>query len=161
MLMRVAVGRLGAVEAAEELVHDIFLGIWANRATWALRGPLRAYLLGALRNRMLNLERRDRLSRRWAADAASGCRDEVVARPLVGRVAAADESVRAAELRDAIAGAVRSLPARCREAFRLSREQQLSHQEIAACMGVSVGTVEVQIGRALAALRKQLAEWIR
>jgi RNA polymerase sigma-70 factor (ECF subfamily) len=55
--------------------------------------------------------------------------------------------------------AVASLPARCQEVFRLNRYQRLSYAEVAQVMQISVKTVEMQMGRALVALRSRLAEW--
>jgi RNA polymerase sigma-70 factor (ECF subfamily) len=66
-----------------------------------------------------------------------------------------------AELDRAIRAAVDRLPPRCREAFQLSREHQLSYEQIAETMGTSVKTVQEQIGRALRALRSSLAEWLQ
>jgi RNA polymerase sigma-70 factor (ECF subfamily) len=53
------------------------------------------------------------------------------------------------------------LPPRCREAFQLSREHQLSYEQIAEAMGTSVKTVQEQIGRALRSLRNSLSEWLQ
>ncbi len=49
--------------------------------------------------------------------------------------------------------AIERLPARCRLIFTLSRQQDMSYGEIARSLGLSVKTVEVQMGRALKALR--------
>ena len=48
---------------------------------------------------------------------------------------------------------IERLPARCRLIFTLSRQQGMSYAEIARSLGLSVKTVEVQMGRALRALR--------
>jgi RNA polymerase sigma-70 factor (ECF subfamily) len=42
----------------------------------------------------------------------------------------------------------------------MSREQELSYSEIARLLGISVKTVETQMGRALKALRAQLADYL-
>ncbi len=56
--------------------------------------------------------------------------------------------------------AVADLPERCREVFRLSREQGLRYAEIATALGISVKTVEAQMGKALRLLRDRLAPWL-
>ena len=43
--------------------------------------------------------------------------------------------------------------------FRLNRQQGMSYAEIATVLDLSVKTVEVHMGRALAALREHLAQW--
>ena len=72
----------------------------------------------------------------------------------------ADEEVQARELAAAFEDAVDRLPARCRQAFTLYREEGMSYAEIAERMGTSVRTVETQLARANRALRRQLAEWL-
>jgi RNA polymerase sigma-70 factor (ECF subfamily) len=56
--------------------------------------------------------------------------------------------------------ALADLPDRCREVFRLSREQGLRYAEIAEALGISIKTVEAQIGKALRLLRARLAPWL-
>jgi RNA polymerase sigma-70 factor (ECF subfamily) len=60
------------------------------------------------------------------------------------------------EMAMAIRVAVASLPDRCREIFLLSREQNMTYAEIAKVLGLSIKTVETQMGRALKALRTRL-----
>jgi RNA polymerase sigma-70 factor (ECF subfamily) len=55
---------------------------------------------------------------------------------------------------------VAALPERRRVAFTLCRRHYLSYAEIAEVMGTTVKTVEGQIGLALKALRKSLADWL-
>lgn len=49
------------------------------------------------------------------------------------------------------------LSARMREIYLLHRLEGLTYREIADRLGISVKTVEVQMGRALKKLREQLA----
>jgi RNA polymerase sigma-70 factor (ECF subfamily) len=44
--------------------------------------------------------------------------------------------------------------------FELNRLHGLRYAEVAAALGVSVKAVEAQMGRALKALREQMAPWI-
>jgi RNA polymerase sigma-70 factor (ECF subfamily) len=69
----------------------------------------------------------------------------------------ANEVAEASDLEAAIARTVARLPRRCQEVFRLSRHHHLSHAEVGKVMGISVKTVEVQLRRALMALRAELA----
>jgi RNA polymerase sigma-70 factor (ECF subfamily) len=74
--------------------------------------------------------------------------------------ARADDDVAAGELAQVVARLVAALPARCREAYVLRREHFLSLDEIARVMGIAPKTVEIQIGLALRALRRGLADWL-
>jgi RNA polymerase sigma-70 factor (ECF subfamily) len=66
----------------------------------------------------------------------------------------------ASELRTALAAAVDELPPACREVFELSRGQGLRYAEIATTLGISIKTVESQMGKALKHLRARLAAWL-
>ena len=66
----------------------------------------------------------------------------------------------AGELRKAITAAVAELPPACREVFMLSRTQGLRYAEIAETLGISVKTVESQMGKALRHMRTRLAQWL-
>jgi len=54
---------------------------------------------------------------------------------------------------------INSLPPKRKEIFRLSREQGLKYKEIADKLGISVKTVEAQMGLALKYLREDLKEF--
>lgn len=60
------------------------------------------------------------------------------------------------ELEGTLRDAMRLLPDKCREAFLLSRVEDLSYKSIAVKMGISVNTVEKQIGKALRILRAHI-----
>ena len=52
------------------------------------------------------------------------------------------------------------MPDRCREVFELSRVHGLKYAEIASQLGISVMTVDAQMGTALRTLRERLAPWL-
>ena len=60
------------------------------------------------------------------------------------------------ELNNLIQEAILSLPEKCREVFLQSRTKNLTNQEIAESMDISVKTVEAQITKALKQIRKFL-----
>ena len=64
------------------------------------------------------------------------------------------------ELQDKIHKVIEALPPRCRTVFQLSRFENLSYQEIANQMEISVKTVEHQMGKALRVLREQLKDYL-
>ena len=56
---------LGEVAEAEDAVHDVFVRIWRDRGEWPVERSLRGYLLSAVRNRVLDVQRRRGFERRW------------------------------------------------------------------------------------------------
>ena len=142
-------------ERSEEIVHDLFLNIWARRDSLELARTLKSYLYQATRNRAISQMRHARVEQSVRDRVALG-EDESTLRATP---ALADEEVRVGELRDAITDAVDALPTRCREVFLLSREQQLTYAEIAEVLHLSVKTVEIHMGRALLRLRASLCAW--
>ena len=149
-LVRVAEALLRDRAAAEEVVQDVMLELWRRREQIVLQQPPRAYLIQSTRNRALNHLRRLKVEKRGEPRAA-----EQLIPP-----SAADARVTEQELDRAITNAIAELPTRCREVFELSRVRGLKYAEIAEVMGISVKTVEVQMGKALRILRERLAPWL-
>ena len=135
---------------AEEVVQDVMLELWRRREGITFETSLRAYLFQATRNRALNHVRRQRVEARGEAKIAAA----------MPTPEPADSEARESELNVAIQTAIASLPDRCREVFELSRIKGLKYSEIATELGISVKTVEAQMGKALRVMREQLAPWI-
>jgi len=62
------------------------------------------------------------------------------------------------ELKEHVNLIVESLPEKCKRVYILSRNEQLSHKEIADQLGISVKTVENHITNALRVLRAALGQ---
>lgn len=143
----------GDAARAEELVQDLFFDLWRGRTTWAISGSVAAYLYGALRNRALNLRRRDAVEQGWADDEAH----EPV-RALHAAPATADHLLSAKDLRQRLADAMARLPERCGVIMQMRWHGGLSYAEIATTLGISTKGVENQLSRGLKALRVELGD---
>lgn len=146
-LCAVVYGYAGSSETAEEIVQELFLKIWRQRESLQITDSLEGYLFRAARNESLNHLKHRRVELRWRA------REQASDRPVAP---AADQALAEGELSRAIDAAIVALPERCRLVFTMSRRQGLSYAEIAESLGISVKTVEVQIGKALKALRERV-----
>ena len=149
-LVRFAEGLLRSSDVAEDVVQDVMLNVWRQRETLRVEDSVRAYLFRSVRNRALNHVRNQRVRR----DAIPHLASE--SRPTAG----VDSTLVEEELASAIRDAVAALPPRCREVFELSRGQGLRYAEIAGVLGISIKTVETQMGRALKSLRERLAGFL-
>jgi RNA polymerase sigma-70 factor, ECF subfamily len=131
---------------AEELVHDVLLKVWMRRAHLAPTEELKTYLFRSTYNHALNHLRRRKVERLWKRSLPP---DEPIAPPT-----SSDDDID--KMETAVRRAVDDLPPRCKEIFLLSREDGLTYSGIASTIGVSIKTVETQMGRALKALRAAL-----
>jgi RNA polymerase sigma-70 factor (ECF subfamily) len=62
------------------------------------------------------------------------------------------------ELEERLYTALNELPEQCRTIFQLSRFEEMRYREIADQLGISVKTVENQMGKALRLLREKLSD---
>ena len=146
-LVRFGEGLLRSRELAEDTVQEVLLNLWRQREVVRVDDSVRAYLYRAVRNRALNQIRNERVRR------------EAVPQLVLESLSegeAGDAGVLETELETAVRTAIAELPPRCREVFELSRVRGLRYSEIAETLGISIKTVETQMGRALRSLRGRL-----
>jgi RNA polymerase sigma-70 factor (ECF subfamily) len=150
LLVRVAESMLRERATAEEIAQDVMLELWRRREALDVTDSVRGYLLQATRNRSLNALRHRAIEKRSEPQLIDGA----------ARSTPTDVSVRESEIEVALHAAIAELPARCRQVFELSRVEGLKYAEIAVRLGISVKTVEVQMGKALRVLRERLRPWM-
>ncbi|MBK8980069.1 MAG: sigma-70 family RNA polymerase sigma factor [Planctomycetes bacterium] len=148
-LLLVAEHLAGDPHDAEDLVQTTFVHAMRDAAHYDARRPLLAWLCGILAHRAADLHRR-RAHRPVAdLDRAEGRHDP---HPDVDPVALAT----GAELQDAVAKAIRSLPREQRAALALRLHHGLGSAEIARALGQPQGTVRSWLSRGLVRLRALL-----
>lgn len=145
-------GLLQSREDAQEIVQDLFLWIWENRARWDVPGQLRTYLYRAARNRAISTMRHRRVQRLFHLTTEAQ-RSDVPVLPD------AQDRLESAELSAQIARAIADLPERARQVFLLARQHHMSYAEVAEVMQISPKTVENHMARAFAGLRAALGDW--
>jgi RNA polymerase sigma-70 factor, ECF subfamily len=153
-LCAVVNGYVRSPDVAEELVQDLMLAIWNQRARLEVRESLRVYLFRAARNRALNSVRHTRREIAWTL-AAGGSQPASPA-PLP----AAHDVLESRELETAVGAAIAALPERRRLAFQLTQQAGLSHAETAAVMGIAPKTVAIHLGLARHELRSRLEAFL-
>jgi RNA polymerase sigma-70 factor, ECF subfamily len=138
-------------DEAEEIVQSTFLSVWEKHQALDIRTGVKPYLYAMVRNACLNVIKHEKVKQLHVAGelAVSERSVESVSR-----------TVMAAELETRIQEAMEKLPEQCRLVFKLSRFEELKYAEIAEHLGISVKTVENQMGKALKIMREQLHEYL-
>jgi RNA polymerase sigma-70 factor (ECF subfamily) len=138
--------------AAEDLVQEVFLQVWRRASTFdPARGAFRAWLLQVAHFRILNeLRRRSRQPRIKAGE-------EGVLDQWPDPSPEPQESSWREFRQTALRAAVDRLPSAQRQALSLAFFEDLSHDQVAAALGLPLGTVKGRIRSALLKLRGALA----
>jgi RNA polymerase sigma-70 factor (sigma-E family) len=147
-LVRLAVIMLGDRGAAEDVVHDAFLGLYRRWDSLAEPSSALAYVRSSVLNGCRTVLR---YQLRHGALSGAAVVDDL---PLESAEALA---ITGEEHREVLA-AIRRLPDRQREALVLRYYMDLTEDQTAAAMRVSRGTVKSATSRALAALGRMLKE---
>lgn len=137
--------------AAEEMVQNVFYSIWRKRERLEINGAVKSYLYRAVHNESMNYLKHQKVRENYRVYYAS--RPVQESEPTDGRL-------REAELSEHIRKALNELPAQCRMVFQLSRFEEMKYREIAGELGISIKTVENQMGKALRLMRTKLAAFL-
>lgn len=133
-------GAFPAVRDVDDLVQESYLRMWRRQTAKPIQS-VRAFLFKVARHLALDTVRRDSRS---PFDPVS---DLVALRIAEERPGTAEEACQREEF-SLLLEAIDTLPARTREVYLLRKFEGLSQKEVAAQLGISENTVEVQIGRA-------------
>lgn len=138
-------------DEAEEVTQSLFLSIWEKRSGLEITLSLKAYLYRAVHNHCLNRIKHygvRETHRAYTLHFQDDSHDSVT------------EAIYGSELEKRIERAVSKLPQQCQVVFRMSRFEELKYQEIADELGLSIKTIENQIGKALKIMRQELADYL-
>lgn len=137
-------------EEAEDVVQQVFISLWEKRETLEVKVSLKSLLYKYVYNAGLNRVQQKKVRSNYAKEA------QVVQLNYTE----AEKKLEEKELSNKIEKSIDGLPEQCAKIFRMSRFQHLKYQEIADQMGLSVKTVENQMGKALKLLRENLKEYL-
>ncbi|PSL44282.1 RNA polymerase sigma-70 factor (ECF subfamily) [Chitinophaga niastensis] len=131
-------------QASEDIVQEVFMKIWENGENIIRADGIRYYLFTAVRNNSLTY-----LRKAGKHPVVALTDEDVVEEQLLF----SGEVIKEVDYRAALNNAISTLPPKCRDVFIMSRVSKLSYQQIATSQGISIKTVENQIGKALKMLR--------
>ena len=136
------------LSVAEEVLQEVFLKVWLNRATLPDLKDFRSWLFIIVRNYIIDYLRRwssrKTTETNWHTDTSLDPEE-------------ADHKLRMNNYQQLLQNAVNTLPQQQKAVFLLAREQQLTYDAIAKHLSLSPATVKTHMQRALQHIRAYLA----
>ncbi len=138
--------QLDSKEDAEEIVHDLMLSLWQNRAHSHIQN-LRVYLFIGTRN-LVNKSIRERINLKKYR--------EYQLLMGVSEYLAASEPPDSNKLKEAVEKVLMKLPEKTSRIFRMSKMEEMPVKAIASKMELSEKAVEYHLTKSMKLLRHQL-----
>jgi len=133
-------------DESNSLVQQVFVDLWIKREKLVVEQSLQAYLYKSVKNYSLDYLKHKAVEKKYLK--------ELEPEPSIFD----HHYIEEVELSRRINLAIEDLPDKCREIFTLCRFNGLSYNEIALNLGISVKTVEMQMGIAMKKLRIKLCD---
>ncbi|NSL85711.1 sigma-70 family RNA polymerase sigma factor [Chitinophaga sp. Mgbs1] len=136
-------------ELAQDLTQEIFIRIWVNRLKLSTVDRFDAWLFTVARNVIRNELKKKILPVENEAFLHTYFRDNNLT---------PQERIEYKELESSVHQAIRNLPPQMQTVFLLSRQEGLTHEEIALRMNISVVSSKTYMVRCLLAIRRHLGK---
>ena len=148
---------LGSPSEAEDIAQQVFLRIWRHASKYRPDAKFTTYLFTITRNLVFNeTRRRSRKKEVSAEEREENLHHSIEASPEHQP----DAELLHAELQRAVDAAIAGLPESQRMAVVLRRYEQLSYEEIADVLDLSVSAVKSLLFRARSTLKETLAGYL-
>jgi RNA polymerase sigma factor (sigma-70 family) len=137
---------------AQDVVQEVFLSLWRDARRFdAGRGTVATYLLSMTHHRAVDVVRREENLRRWRTS------DEGLELEADPKVRVEDE-VLTSERRAEVRSALQELPPAQREALLLAYFGGYTQREVAALVGVPLGTVKTRMAAGMRKMKEALRD---
>lgn len=144
------------IELANDVAQDSFYTLWEKRHEVNPNLSIQSFILTIVKNKCLNILRK-RLYERKYADKLS--QQEEMANYLALCDQTADEYL-LIEISDMVEELLNEMPEKMSTVFRMSRENELTYEEIASSLNISVKTVEYRMSKTLSLLRRKFKDYL-
>jgi len=135
--------------SCEDIVQETFLRVWEKKQNLIGSEELTWYLYTAIRNNCLSFLEKNQ---KTVLGEFNG--QEIIETPGERPPVPATET----DYDTLLQNALENLPPKCREVFVLSRVSNLTYKQISDSLGISIKTVENQMGKALKILRAYIRQ---
>lgn len=140
----------GRMDAAEEIVQELFYTIWKEKEHMQLLHSLKNYLYTAVRNQSFQYLSHLSVRERY--------RESVIATDDQKTVSP-QEQLEYQELQELVDRTLQRLPERRQQIFRMHRLDGMKYTEIASALSLSVKTIEIEISKTLKELKKEIINY--
>ena len=135
-------------EDAEEIVQEVFVKIWESRNKIDAYSSFESFLFTIAYNTTISLLRK-RTNEKKYLEYLKSLQQSTNSPDLI-------DEIQFNELNDRVQSLLNELTPRQKEIFKLSREEGLTHDEIARKLDISVNTVKKHMSNTLALLKSQI-----
>lgn len=140
----------------EDVVQEVFFQIWEHRKQLKIQQSARNYLITSVRNACIDYLRANQMKLQYTQ--AFDINESIINKHAINEEASSVLAI--SELKEQLDKSLAKLPEAVRQAFELNRFEDLTYNEIAVQMNVSVKTVEAYISKALKLLRIELKDFL-
>lgn len=156
-LCRVANFYVRDTYVSENLVGDLIFYLWEKREELVFHDSLNAYLYTSIRNRCYNYLNQAHVQRE---SSITQIQEDSLIFSIHSETDLPIGILMEKELQNVVDLAIERLPAQTKKVFELKRFDDLSYEDIAVKLNISVNTVRYHIKSALRTLREELGEFL-
>lgn len=136
---------LGDRDKSEDIVQDVMIRFWEIKKEMINDPAAKYYLLTAVRNRCISALRKEIYMLSTEENEIDIADTVYTEKPEL-------------DVNDLVERAFEDLSPKCSEVFKLSRMENLTYQQIATKLNISIKTVENQMGKAIKHMRNFISE---
>ena len=133
------------------MVQEIFINLWTRKTDLAEIITIESYLIICAKNKIMDHYRKVHGSKETLVEPCGLCKETGFDEDSLAH----NEAIEGF-LKEDLELVVDQLPCQCQKVYRLSREENMTTNEIAAVLGISQKTVKNHITKALAHIKSRL-----
>lgn len=135
-------------QATEDIIQNVLLKLWEKRTELKIHTSFKNYLYRFAYNTFIDSYRKTKKINEQLEALRYTYLNEIIE----------ENDVLKEQRLIALRKAIDELPPRCKEIFVLSKYEGYKYKEIAGRLGISINTVEIQIGKAFKVLRMKMKD---
>jgi len=139
--------KLGKREIIEGFVQEVFIDLWIKRITLDIHSSVASYLFTSIKYKIINYHKSQYIREKFAVNEKS--KGEL-------KITEVEEKVLYQDLKSNLDEVIFDFPMQRKTACSLRFNDELSYQEIAQAMAISVSSVEKHIIKSLKIIRYRL-----